>query len=672
MKSADRRCTVPAGHAAILLVAAILLPWQDGCRAQERESLLMPGKSSLYQRILTRPGAVLQASPGAGGAQELRLPSLSVFFIFDRRQVDEQEWVEIGSAPKGKADGWIPGDKAIDWKQTLTVAFTHTSEREPVLFFRDHDTLVNLMESEHLLRDVDRFRSEIRNGDIAKDFPVISIEPSTYVDPNKNFYLLPILGFDDVYLESGHLARVLNVAAVTLQVGNEELLGQEVPTQRTQPHGSQLRGYRAGIVFVIDSTSSMGPYIERTREAVQRIYRRLTSSPWGGNLSFGLVAFRDNLDAAPGLEYVSRVFATLSDGTDEDTFFQKVSQVVPSASSSRGFSEDAYAGIYDAIEGIDWRGYDGRFVILISDAGAREAKDPLSKTKLGAERLRLLAQEKDQSAGGGKIAVYVLHLLTREGRHTHDKASLQYRALSQWGNAGSLYFPVKGGSVTAFGEQVEALTDSLVLQLESAHAGRLTEVPTGPQVSELERKTALVGRAMQLAYLGRVTGSQAPRLIDAWVSDRDFANQAQKTLEVRVLITKNQLSDLQETLQAILTAGEHTFMSTKDFFTQLRSAAATLARDPDKVNELQVRKLADVGLVGEWLSDLPYKSQIMNITESRWLNRSYAEQQEALDVIEEKILLYRKIHDDTDRWIPLGEGGAMGEAVTTVPLDALP
>jgi len=69
---------------------------------------------------------------------------------------------------------------------------------------------------------------------------------------------------------------------------------------------------------------------------------------------------------------------------------------------------------------------------------------------------------------------------------------------------------------------------------------------------------------------------------------------------------------------------------------------------------------------------LPYKSQIMNITESRWLNRSYAEQQEALDVIEEKILLYRKIHDDTDRWIPLGEGGAMGEAVTTVPLDALP
>jgi serine/threonine-protein kinase PpkA len=62
----------------------------------------------------------------------------------------------------------------------------------------------------------------------------------------------------------------------------------------------------------------------------------------------------------------------------------------------------------------------------------------------------------------------------------------------------------------------------------------------------------------------------------------------------------------------------------------------------------------------------------MNITESRWLNRSYAEQQEVLDAIEEKIELYRQIHDDTDRWISLQARGNMGEAVTTVPLDLLP
>jgi serine/threonine-protein kinase PpkA len=637
----------------------------------EREALRMPGKSSLFQRILTRPGALLRASPGDSGGKGVAPPPLSVFFVFERRRLGKEDWIEIGSSPAGTADGWLPADKAIDWKQTLTVAFTRTSDREPTLFFRDRDTLVALMESEHLVRDVDRFRAQIREAQIPKDFPVISIEPPTYVDPNEHFYLLPILGFDEVYLESGHIARVLNVAAVTLREGEEDLLGKGHLGGAQERAGSLLKDYRAGVVFVIDSTSSMGPYIERTREAVRRIYRSLRDSPWGDNLSFGLVAYRDNVEAAPGLAYVSRVVATLDDGRDEQAFFRNVGRVVPAAASSKGFNEDAYAGVYDAIEGIDWRGYDGRFVIVVTDAGAREAKDPLARTRLSAERLRLMAQEKDQ-AGGGKIAIYVLHLLTREGRHTHSGASRQYRALSQWGDAGSLYFPVPGGALEAFGEQVDALTESLVSQLESAHAGRIIEVPEDPGASELKRKTALVGRAMQLAYLGRVTGSEAPRLIDAWVADRDFVNQSQKTLEVRVLITKNQLSNLQETLEAILAAGERTFMSAKDFFVQLRSAAATLARDPDKVSQLQVRRLADVGLVGEWLSDLPYTSQVMNITESRWLNRSYAEQQEVLDAIEEKILLYREIHDDADRWIPLDQDRSMGDAVTTIPLDALP
>ena len=58
-------------------------------------------------------------------------------------------------------------------------------------------------------------------------------------------------------------------------------------------------------------------------------------------------------------------------------------------------------------------------------------------------------------------------------------------------------------------------------------------------------------------------------------------------------------------------------------------------------------------MIGQWLDGLPYTSQIMNLTEARWLSRSYAEQQEVLDAIEEKIRLYRRIHDETDRWVTL-------------------
>jgi serine/threonine-protein kinase PpkA len=664
-----------------LLAAALVGPGAAAVAAAaattERQALPMPGKTSLYQRVLTRPGAALRDAPGAAAQPDAEVPPLSVFYVYDRRPIQGKDWLELGTAAADAAAGWLPAAEVIDWRQTLTVAFTRNADRDPALFFRDRGDLLGLLGSETLVPETERLRASIREGRIPESFPVIAKEPDTYVDPNRQFYLLPILAHEQVDLESGLRATVLDVAAVTLQAGKPDLLAQSAggsgaAAQTATAPLATPADYRAGVVFVVDSTTSMGPYIDRTRAAIRRIYDRLKGSPMGDALSFGLVAFRDNTEVVPGLEYVSRVAATLEDGRDPSGFFAKVNRVEASKVSSRGFNEDAFAGVYDAIESIDWRGYAGRFVVLITDAGAREANDPLARTHLGAERLRLLAQEKDQTAGGGKIAIAALHLLTPEGRQTHQLAATQYRTLTRWGDAGDLYFPVKGGAVEDFGSQVDALADALVKQLEGIRSGRLIQVPEGPQATEVERKTALVGRAMQLAYLGRETGSRAPRLIDAWVSDRDLKDPAQKVLEVRVLIGKNQLSNLQETLEAIIAAGERTTMSAKDFFGQLRGAAAALARDPDKVSTVQVKRLADVGLVGEWLDDLPYTSQIMNLTESRWLARSYAEQQEVLDAIDEKIRLYRRIHDDTDRWIDLSGRPSKGESVTTIPLDALP
>jgi serine/threonine-protein kinase PpkA len=652
---------------AVLVCSGMNLAW-----AAEREALPMAGKTGLYQRVLTRPGAQLQPQPGsAASASAASLPPLSVLYVYGRQRVGTQDWLEVGAAARNGAQGWLPAATAMDWKQTLTVAFARTASREPTLFFRDHDRLTKVLESERLVPEVNALRAAIKTGQLPADFPVLAQEPDTYIDPNKQFYLLPILNFEQVYLDSGYDATLLNVAAVTLQAGAQDDLSKSAPAAPATK-ATDAAAYRTAVVFVIDTTISMGPYIDRTRDAVRRIYNQLKGSPLGDALSFGLVAFRDNTEAAPGTEYVSRIVANLKDGRDPAEFMARIATVKEAQVSNQGFNEDAFAGVYDAIEEIDWRGYAGRFIVLITDAGARDAKDPLGRTKLGAERLRLLAQEKDQIAGGGKIAIATLHLLTPEGKHTHASAAAQYRALSRFGDAGELYFPVADGAVEAFGAQVDTLADALLQQIGGIRSGQMIAPADDPKATAVQRETARVGRAMQLAYLGRERGSQAPRLIDAWITDRDLLDPTQKTLEVRVLITKNQLSDLQETLEAILKAGEGTFMTPKDFFGQLRGAAAALARNPNQVSQVQVGRLADVGLVGEWLDDLPYTSQMMNLTEARWLSRSFAEQQEVLDAIEEKIQLYRRIHDDTDRWITLAPDAPKGETVTTVPLDALP
>lgn len=634
---------------------------------QERTPLLMTGKTSLYQRILTRPGTVLRAMPGDRETGRVQ-PPLSIFFVYDRKQIEGKEWLEVGAASQGPPDGWLPADQAIEWKQTLTVAFTNPADREPALFFQNREDLLGLIQSPHMASDLERVRNRITQGDIPADFPVIAMEPYTFVDPREHFYLLPILNFAEAKLENRYFTRLLNVAAVTLLQGDQDVLGQGRAGAALANTIPLLKNYRAGIVFVVDTTKSMKPYLDRTRDAVYHIYQQLKDSSWGKNISFGLVAFRSNTQVTPGLEYVTQIFATLKDGLDEATFFRNVSQVTDARVSSHSFNEDAYTGIFAALRDIDWSGYDGRFIVLITDAGALEANDPLGQTHLGADQLRILAQEKE----GGKIAIYALHLLTPEGHDNHEVAANQYQTLTQWGNAGSLYFGVKTGSVTEFGKQVDALAASLVQQVADASTGRLVAIPAANTASELEQKTAIVGRAMQLAYLGRAGRTEAPRLINAWVADRDLEKPTYKTLDVRVLITKNQLSDLQQTLNAILQAGEQARIKPKDFFAQLRSAAARLARDPENVNERKVQRLADVGLVSEWLADLPYKSKIMEITEDDWLEWSFTQQREFLDEIGEKMILYQKFHDDTDRWVTLDTGRVKGDAVCSIPVDILP
>jgi hypothetical protein len=160
---------------------------------------------------------------------------------------------------------------------------------------------------------------------------------------------------------------------------------------------------------------------------------------------------------------------------------------------------------------------------------------------------------------------------------------------------------------------------------------------------------------MQLAWLGRVQGTAAPPLFRAWLSDRAFARPEKATTEVRVLLTKNQLSDMAQVVTAVLDAGETSQQTaTADFFDLIRSAAASLARDPAR------------------LDDLPYKSDVMGLTRDDWVAWSTSEQEELLDKLRRKLRLYQLYNDDSSRWVALAPGAEAGDRVYPVPLEALP
>lgn len=87
---------------------------------------------------------------------------------------------------------------------------------------------------------------------------------------------------------------------------------------------------------------------------------------------------------------------------------------------------------------------------------------------------------------------------------------------------------------------------------------------------------ALVGNAMKLAYLGERIGAKAPPVFQAWISDRDPIKQTVPTTDVRVLLTKGQLSDLNDIMKKIVDAANQGLISPTEMFNQLRNVAATM------------------------------------------------------------------------------------------------
>lgn len=495
---------------------------------------------------------------------------------------------------------------------------------------------------------------------------------------------------------------------------------------------------KTGIAFVIDTTSSMGPYIESLRDVVTRLNEVLSTNGVLQDTAFALIGFRDNTQAAPSLEYVSQVFADFQEGKTPDDFLRLANTVSAASTSSQNFNEDVYAGLLDSIKGLDWSPFAGRFVILIGDAGPRIASDPLSQTQMGAEQLRELAKSKG-------IAVMAIHLKTPPGRNNHEQAEQEYLNLTENENAGVLYYPINAGDVQQFDSMLEEVSLMLVdlinvvslqkmVPAKSTVPSNTPQTPTAnsqavvtapaklssqaPQVqqtpqnqinSQVVAATKIpaapatqqvaasqpaspvaaaptqdpakvkffdalenVGLAMRLAYLGRLRGEVPPSLFEAWVADRDLINPKKKAIDVRLLLTKAQLSDLQDALKTIVREGQMGQIAPDQFFNRLKSASAALSTDPARFKSSQFQTIGDIDILNELLGDLPYKSKVMNISQRDWLSFSIGEQEEFISNLISKIRLYQEFHDDVDRWVDFDGQLTANEALYPIPLDVLP
>ncbi len=613
--------------------------------------LLMAGKKTLFQRVLSKPGAKL--SHDAGGAASEGLPAFSVLYVYQRKDIDGSPWLRVGAATDGRSDGWLPAAQVSDWKQSLVLKFTERSGRAPVMFLRQSSEVEKLLADPAAAKGV--LAKAQKNSEDNQQ--VLALEPTASAVPQNQFYLLPIFDSKESFDENGQPVQLLNVASI--DPGSS---AAAKPTARAT--NTSADAFRTAVVLVVDTTVSMQPYIDQVRDVVHELQTRIAERGELDSVSFGLVGFRNSIKKTPGLEYVAKTLITLDQGRDPQRFLDMARQVKASTVSSHSFNEDAFAGVMQAVDGMDWSGYGGRIILLVTDAGALRKNDPFAATQMNEAEVR-------QAALGKQIKIYALHLRTDAGKKTHAGAETQYRVLTADANPqiGDLYTPVPGGDVRKLGERVDEIGSVFANLVHQVRSNMSQPVPLLSAAPTLADKSAAVGYAMHMDFLGRKTASQAPQLVSAWTADRDLTNLALPAFQVCVMLTKLQLNDLQQSLKLIVDAARKTQTSPKDFFQEIASASAYMSRDPQALRK--GGNLADGGILGEYLEGLPYRSKSLNMTQDLWLSLSVAEQEDFIDELDSKIRLYETFHNDVANWVRFGDAEP-GDALYRVPLSTLP
>jgi serine/threonine-protein kinase PpkA len=188
------------------------------------------------------------------------------------------------------------------------------------------------------------------------------------------------------------------------------------------------------------------------------------------------------------------------------------------------------------------------------------------------------------------------------------------------------------------------------------------------------RLAATLGYAMQLEYIGKAKKNKAPSVVSSWIADMDLKRLARDeqipSVEVAVLLTKNQLSDLGQQLKTIIDNAERTKKTdSRDFFHGILSASTRMARDPNMPT--QGKSLMELGILAEFLEGLPYKSDVMLLREDDWYRMSVGEQTAFINRLKSRLARYEEYDKDRSNWESFGQPHS-GDWVYRVPLSMLP
>ncbi|MDR2198806.1 MAG: VWA domain-containing protein [Deltaproteobacteria bacterium] len=646
----------------VLLIAGALVLFSASGLFAQKKPLLVEGKSSIYQRLVTHPGATPLSGPG-GAEVGQPLLTFTVLYVYDMKFEGGGRWYQVGADSKGTNLFWLNFEQVTLWNNNMTVMFAEKSGRpQPVLFFKTGDYLRELVTKpgiggilEGLTADFTKYFES--GSPPPDDFPVLAKEPGDEEGAvsAENFYLMPILAYDN---------------------GIEGLTFLEVVAiNPARPdHLEPINNPKVGIAFVIDTTISMREYIEATKDICRYIFDLVEKSGKAADTYLAFVAFRSSVEKSPGLEYTTKLVSDFTPATEKNSFLSALAGVEEAKASSHSFNEDSVAGLSRALD-LDWNQFNGGVIILITDAGPLDLSDPNRATPDSASTIFERAKEK-----GAHIVP--IHLKTPQGRNNHGYAEENYRRLATEFGGSPTYIPLQvsdsTGGAGRYAEFMEGFADTFRQALDSGGPGGAAPPDNQPSDASMgSRVGGYIGYSIYLNWLGRSKNTEPMTVVRSWISDVDLGVKEKnystnvRAVDVCILLTRDQLSALSETLTQLTDLAENAIGDDKtDFFSAVLNSSLMTSTDPKTMELTPASRLGEMGVLDEYLDGLPYPSKIMTLTKADWDAMPAPQQMDFIKQLRSKISAYRKINDNLTGWYRNSEDP--GEWLCRVPLTLLP
>lgn len=619
------------------------LVWWDGFPVDPRKNDV--------PRILTQQYATIHAKADASSPivrDNLRQYE-SYGVIGNQKDAAGLVWFKITKeyVPKVKPQnwnpsvlGWISEKEAIPWKRALVMRFTNSLQRDPSLFFTDPETVLALAKQPLPERKttLEKLYADFEVASVPKSSGAIAIEPIVG-KKQEQIVMYPVLDYygskgQDIYID-GMFARLLDVAAQTRSGAREVKSSRYVPVD---------------IMFVMDTTSSMKPYLEK----VLQVVKQFADEEGNDNIKLGFIGYQDVHEK---FEYAVKPFTNeLQSAAQFSQTLQDVkARTIPVKEDD--IPEAVFQGVNLALDSKQWRTDSVKLIFLVGDAPGREDVFTLKelRDKAFTRKINLCSFYIANSKGAAKYGVL---------------AKQHYRQLS------SSYEGAYGTS-----REVEHMTvidsgsgdEFAALLLNSFNAAvKSIEALAGQDSDQLSAEEGSIAELIfQQATLLLADNSIPDQSISGWVSDKVLTNPGREALAPMILLTEAELDELDQRVRELKDIGVAALRgdggTTLDFFDLVEKNSRFTMVDPSAVN------FRDAFSIPLGIDTLPYNSDIMATTREEFHNTDRV--QEFVRSMNNKLRHYedlRRAQGNPDVWKKLNIDADEHDRVVGVELNQLP